>query len=120
MVEWLDSLDSIDGHRSRSLQGSGGWRGRRGMDQRLGQRGFRRGIRQLLFRQVAVRRPGTLHQEVAPLQNGSREDSDADFPWHKRSSGADLAELDLLPHALLAWQGAGQTGYVPRRGAWPP
>lgn len=62
-VDYLIARGLIDANRL-------GGRGRRRLDKRLGQRALRRGLRQLLLRQVAARRPAALHPQVALLSPG--------------------------------------------------
>src|SRR2546430_16743352 len=87
------------------------------MDQRLGERGFRRIVRCLLFWQIADAGPGTVHQEITGLQDGSDQGAGADFPWQRGPQRSVRAKLDVFPHAAVARKSSGEIRYFSWRAA---
>src|SRR6266481_10081520 len=89
------------------------------MDQRLGQRSFRRFVRFVLFRKIADGRSGVVHSQITVLQDGPGESAGADFPWHcgyERSAGAELV---IFSRAAVLLQSAREVCSVSRRTARP-
>src|SRR5882724_2689963 len=89
------------------------------MVQRLGERGFRRIVRRVLFWKIAVPRSRSLHQEIAGLQNGPHQGAGFDFSRKRRPQRSVCAKLDVFPYTAVAWKSAGEICNFPWRAARP-
>src|SRR5579864_2502047 len=88
------------------------------MDQRLGQYGFRRFLRFVLFWQVADGRSAAVHQEISFLQDGQSTGARFDFPRLRGPQCSSGAKLVVLSRAGVLRKDSEVRG-IPGRTAWP-